>query len=202
MKYSTLFLDIGGVILTNGWDHHMREKASRKFSLDLGEINKRHSLMFDTYEIGKMSLKTYLDYVIFFEERSFTQEEFREFMFSQSQAIPEMIALIQDCKKRFSLTIIAVSNEGRELMDHRIQNFKLKEFIDFFICSCFTGLRKPDEGIYRMALDAAQVCPKEVIYIDDRQILTQIGRKLGMQTITHVSFEETQKELNAHLNEK
>lgn len=189
--YTTLLLDVGGVFLTNGWDHHMREKAAQQFNLDLIELEKRHALTFDTYEIGKITLDVYLDRVIFYLPRPFSREKFKEFMFSQSEAYPEMIQLIRDVKARHSLRTLVVSNEGRELMIHRIKRFQLKEFIDFFVCSGFIGLRKPDEQIYHMALEMAQVDPQEVIYIDDRPMLAEIGRELGMEAIHHQHFQQT-----------
>lgn len=193
--YTTLFLDIGGVLLTNGWDHRMRAKAAQIFGLDETEMNKRHALIFDTYEIGKITLKTYLKYVVFYHPRHFSYDDFTTFMFAQSQAYPDMIQLIRKIKRDYSLRVITISNEGRELMDHRIHDFQLKEFIDFFVCSGFIGLRKPDEEIYRIALDMAQVTPQEVIYIDDREMLTEVGNKLGMQCIQHLSLEQTEKRL-------
>lgn len=198
--YTTLFLDVGGVLLTNGWDHSMRERAAEKFNLDLVELNKRHALTFDTYEIGKINLDTYLDRAVFYVPRQFSKEEFKEFMYSQSQAYPEMIQLVRDFKTRYSLRTVVVSNEGRELMLHRIKRFQMKEFIDFFVCSSFVRLRKPDEDIYRMALEMAQVKPEEVIYIDDRVMLVEIGSKLGMQAIQHQSVQQTQKILSDFLS--
>lgn len=190
--YTTLFVDIGGVLLTNGWDHHMRESVAQKFNLNYEEMNSRHALTFDTYEIGKITLDEYLNRIVFYQPRSFSLEAFKECMFSQSQPYPKMIKLIRDIKERYSLRIVSVNNEGRELMIHRINKFHLKEFIDFFVSSGFVGLRKPDEQIYRMALEMAQVDPKEVIYIDDRPMLTEIGQKLGMQSIQHKTFEQTE----------
>lgn len=198
--YTTLFLDIGGVLLTNGWEQSMREKAAQKFGLDLIDLNKRHALTFDTYEIGKITLDVYLDRVVFYMPRSFSREEFKDFMFAQSQAYPEMIQFIREIKDRYSLRTVAISNEGRELVLYRIHHFKLKEFIDFFVCSGFVGLRKPDESIYRLALDLAQVTPKEVIYIDDRAMLTEIGGQLGMESIQHQNFQKTQNLLRDFLS--
>lgn len=192
-SYSTIFLDIGGVILSNGWDHALREKAAQTFQLDRVEMNKRHALMFDTYEIGKISLDDYLEKVVFYQPRTFSLQEFKEFMFSQSFSFPEMIELIRTLKKEQSLRIVAVSNEGRELMENRIKKFQLKSFIDIFICSSYVGLRKPDYAIYHLALDLSQAKPEEVIYIDDRPLLAEIGRSLGLQTIQHSSVDQTRK---------
>lgn len=200
--YTTLFLDVGGVLLTNGWDHHMRQKAAQKFQLDYDEMNGRHALTFDTYEIGKITLDEYLKRVVFYQPRSFTLEEFKEFMYAQSQPHSEMLHWIRETKAKHPFRTVVVSNEGRELMLQRIKRFKLKEFVDIFVCSCFVGLRKPDEEIYRIALDTAQVDPKEVIYIDDRPMLAEIGSKLGMKSIQHKTLEQTQAQLISILGRK
>ena len=85
---TTLFLDIGGVLLTNGWDRNIRIRAAEKFGLDQDEMNERHHLTFDTYEEGKLSLDEYLHRVVFYQDRSFSPEEFKAFMYAQSQPFP------------------------------------------------------------------------------------------------------------------
>lgn len=193
----TLFLDIGGVLLTNGWDHHSRQKAAEEFHLDYSEMNERHHLTFDTYESGKLNLTEYLERVVFFRKRSFTPEQFREFMFSRSRPYPEMIALVRELKVRFGLKVAAVSNEGRELTAYRIEKFRLHEFIDFFICSCFVHFRKPDEDIFRIALDISQTAPEQVLYIEDRAMFADVARTLGIRGIHHTSFETTLRKMQA-----
>ena len=190
-KVISLFLDIGGVLLTNGWDHTMRRRAARKFDLDYEEMNERHHLTFDTYEVGKLSLKQYLNRVVFHRRRSFSPDDFRDFMLAQSKPMPEMIALISTLKKKYDLKIAAVSNEGRELTIHRVRSFDLSRFIDFFICSCFVHLRKPDEDMYRLALDCAQVPAENVVYIDDRLMFVQVAGAMGINGIHHTNFEST-----------
>lgn len=197
--YTTLFLDIGGVILTNGWDHHLREKAAQEFQLDLIEMNKRHALTFDTYEIGKITLDLYLDRVVFYQPREFTRDAFKEYMFSQSHSYPDMMDLIRQIKAQYSLKVVAVSNEGKELMEDRARKFRLTEVIDFFVCSGFVGVRKPDFAIYQLALDMSQAKPSEVIYLDDRPLLAEIGTSIGLQSIQHATFDQTKKLLNDFL---
>jgi putative hydrolase of the HAD superfamily len=188
---TTLFLDIGGILLTNGWDHNMRARAADKFGLDYNEMNERHHLTFDTYEEGKLSLDEYLNRVVFYEKRSFSQEEFKAFMHAQSQPFPDMIELMRGLKIRHGLRIAAVSNEGRELTTYRVQQFKLSTFIDFFVSSCFVHYRKPDADIYRIALDIAQANPDQVIYIDDRALFVEVARGLGIRGILHKDYETT-----------
>jgi putative hydrolase of the HAD superfamily len=192
---TTLFLDIGGVLLTNGWDHEIRKRAAEKFVLDYDEMNERHHLTFDTYEEGKLSLDAYLDRIVFYRERSFTREEFKAFMYAQSQPFKDMIMLIRSLKNQYCLQVAAVSNEGKELTMYRVQQFELGTFIDFFISSCFVHYRKPDEDMYRIALDIAQVLPEQVAYIDDRMMFVEIARSLGINAIAHTSFEMTRKSL-------
>lgn len=197
-KITTLFLDIGGVLLTNGWDRHARQRAVNKFDLNYDEVNERHHLTFDTCEEGKLSLDKYLDRVIFFEDRSFSRDEFRKFMFAQSKPHKTMIGYIRQLKQTYGLKITAVSNEGRELNDYRIQTFKLNEFIDAFISSSFVHYCKPDEDIFRMALDVSQVQPEQVIYTDDREFFVQAASDLGINGIYHTSFETTRADLEEY----
>ncbi len=192
---TTLFLDIGGVLLTNGWDRKARRLAAETFALDCDEMDERHHLTFDTYEEGKLSLEEYLTRVVFYEERPFSREEFRAFMFAQSRPFPEMIELVRHVKARHRLKVAVVSNEGRELNEHRIREFQLGTFIDFFISSSFVHYRKPDADIYRIALDIAQVEPARVVYIEDRPMFVEVARGLGINGIVHTGCEATRLEL-------
>jgi putative hydrolase of the HAD superfamily len=192
---TALFLDIGGVLLTNGWAHQSRELAAKAFNLDLAEINDRHQLTVETYEVGKLTLEEYLNLVVFYRERTFKWIEFRKFMFEQSKPHPQMIQLIQKLKAKYGLKIAVVSNEGRELNSYRIQKFKLGEFVDFYISSCFVHLRKPDNDIYRMALDIAQVPAEQVVYIDDLPLFIQAAQEEGIRGIHHTDYTSTRQQL-------
>jgi putative hydrolase of the HAD superfamily len=186
-----LFLDIGGVLLTDGWNHEARVAAAERFDLDLKEMEDRHHLTFDTYEVGKLTLDEYLKRTVFYRKRSFTPADFRKFMFSRTKPFPEMVALVRRLKARYHLKIAVVSNEGRELNLHRIQKFKLAEFVDFFISSCFVHFRKPDADIYHLALDVAQVPERQVLYIEDRPLFVQVASSLGIRGIRHKDYEST-----------
>jgi putative hydrolase of the HAD superfamily len=194
---TTLFLDIGGVLLTNGWDREARLRAAQKFHLDYQVMDERHHLTFDTHEEGKLGLDEYLQRVIFYQSRNFSLQEFKDFMFSQSKAFPDMIELVHELKNRYGLKIAAVSNEGRELTVYRIRKFDLSRIIDFFISSCFVHFRKPDHDIYKIAMDIAQAPPEQVVYIDDRPMFVEVARELGIRGIHHTSFEDTREALKA-----
>lgn len=194
---TTLFTDIGGVLLTNGWDHNSRNKAVEIFKLDLKETEERHHLTFDTYEVGKLSLDEYLDRVVFYQERTFSKDDFREFMYSQSQPLPGMIEYYKEIKKKYNLKIAVISNEGRELNDYRIQKFELASFVDFFISSSFVHFRKPDVDIFKVAIDVAQSPVNQSVYIDDRSLFVQVAEGLGLTGIIHKDVKDTCEQLGA-----
>jgi len=176
----------------------MRKRAAETFNLDYEEMNERHHLTFDTYEEGKLSLDEYLNRVVFYEKRTFSSIDFKQFMFNQSTAIPEMIELIRKLKSRYRLKVLAVSNEGRELTTQRVEKFKLGEFIDSFVVSSFVHFRKPDADIFRIALDIAQVPPTQVLYIEDRAMFVEVAKAQGISAIRHIAYDKTIAELNAY----
>ncbi len=186
-----LFLDIGGVLLTNSWDHHARKRAAINFKFKFSDIEDRHHLIFEIYEKGKITLEKYLNLVVFYQKRSFTRAQFRRFMFAQSKPYSEMIEMVTQLKVRHGLKIVVVSNEARELNAYRIRTFKLNRFIDSFISSCFVHIRKPDKEIFRLALDIAQVEPQKVLYIENTPMFVEIAEGLGIRSILHTDYKST-----------
>ena len=186
-----IFLDIGGVLLTNGWDHLARRRASKHFKLRWTEMEDRHNLNFATYEEGKLTLEEYLGRVVFYQKRPFTRTQFRDFMFAQSKPYPEMIEMLAQLKVRHGLKIAVVSNEARELNAYRIRKFKLDRLVDAFVSSCFVHIRKPDADIFRLALDIAQASAQEVIYIENTPLFVQIAEGLGIRSILHTDYRST-----------
>jgi putative hydrolase of the HAD superfamily len=186
-----LFLDIGGVLLTDGWGHVSRKLAAKTFNLNLEEVEKRHNQAFDTYVLGKLTIEEYLSRVVFYEKRSFTPAQFRKFMFTQSKPYPKMIELVHKLKARYRLKVAVVSNEAREMNSYRIRKFKLDGFVDYFISSCFVHLRKPDVDIFRVALDIAQVSADKVIYIENTTMSVEVAEGLGIRSILHTDYKST-----------
>ncbi len=195
---TTLFIDIGGVILTDGWNRKWRKAAVSKFNLDYEDMDNRHHLTYDTYEVGKISLDEYLTRVVFYKNRDFTAEDFKNFMFEQSQPFPEMIELICRLKETYRLKVAVVSNEGRELTEYRIKKFNLHRFVDFFVSSCFVHLRKPDTDIFKLALDVAQIPLDQIIYIEDRLLFIQVAATLGIKGIQHIDYQTTKAQLEIY----
>lgn len=193
-QIKTLFTDVGGVLLTNGWDHNSRTKAVERFQLDPKETQDRHNMTFDTYEVGKITLDEYLERVVFYTKRYFTKEDFKQFMFEQSQPFDDMLDLVKGLKQKYNLKIAVVNNEGRELNEYRIRKFALNSFVDFFINSSFVHFRKPDVDIFKLAIDVAQVNASETLYLEDRTMFVQVAETVGLRGVHHQNYEDTKKE--------
>jgi putative hydrolase of the HAD superfamily len=188
-----LFFDVGGILLTNGWGHESRKVAAKKFGLDYEEVNALHNFIFNVYEIGSITLDDYLDTVIFNEPRDFTREDFKEFIYAQSVELPDMLAWLKAWKKDSGFRIISINNEGKELNDYRVEKFKLGECFDAFISSCEVKMRKPDPGIFKLAMGIAQVSEKQCVYFDDRMMFVTTAQKLGIRAFQHTDFEKTKE---------
>ncbi|MDB5024421.1 MAG: family hydrolase [Mucilaginibacter sp.] len=197
-----LFFDIGGILLTNGWGHESRKEASEKFGLDYDEVNALHNFIFNVYEIGSITLDEYLDTVVFNRPRDFAREDFKEFIYRQSTELPGTLQWLKEWKKECGFRIISINNEGRELNDYRVKKYKLHDCFDAFVSSCEVGMRKPDPGIFKLAMGIALATPQQCVYFDDRIMFVKAAQKLGIRSFQHTGFESTKKILESLKKEK
>ncbi len=194
-QVTALFFDIGGVLLTNGWDRDSRMAAAKEFHLNWNDFEDRHELVLHAFETGKLGLEEYLDRVIFYCPRDFTREQFKAFIYSQAQAMPESLALMPRLVKAGRYLISALNNESRDLNEYRIDKFHLREYFDVFLSSCYLGVRKPDAAIYRLALSITQRRGEESVFVDDRALNLECARELGMRTIQFKNAAQLEAEL-------
>jgi putative hydrolase of the HAD superfamily len=190
-----IFWDVGGVLLTNAWDHTERAEALEHFHLDEKEFHGRHEMVVSSFERGKITLDEYLDRTVFNRVRTFSRDEFRDYMFSLSKPIPEVLELakaLSDSHKYFMGTI---NNESRELNYYRIEKYGFRQIFRLFISSCFVGLRKPERDIYRLALETTQIPANECCFIDDRALNLECAAKLGMHTIEMRQVKQLREDL-------
>jgi len=191
-----LFLDVGDVLLTDGWDHLARKRAAKHFKIEWANMQARHELAFEVFEVGRLTLEEYLNLVVFYKKRGFTRNQFRQFIFAQSKPFPEMIDLVIELKQNLGLKIVIVSNESREVNAFRSRKFGLDKLSDCFISSSFVHMRKPDVEIFKLALDLAQVRPEKTVFIDNTPMFIQIAEGLGIQGILHTDCKSTRTKLS------
>lgn len=193
---SALLFDIGGVLLTNGWDRDSRVAAAAQFHLDWNDFEVRHEAVLEAFETGRLSLEQYLDRVIFYRARDFTREQFKKFMYAQAKAMPESLALMRRlARKPRKYLISSLNNESRDLNEYRIEKFGLREYFDVFLSSCYLGARKPDAAIYKLALSITQRRSEETIFVDDREVNLEPARELGMKTVQFEDVTQLEQEL-------
>jgi putative hydrolase of the HAD superfamily len=195
-QISAIFWDVGGVLLTNAWDREQRQRALEHFKLDEAEFDDRHEMVVSSFERGKITLDEYLQRTIFYRKRPFTPAEFREYMFSLSQPFPEVLELAGRLAKSAKYLTGTINNESKELNEYRIRKFGLREIFTLFLSSCYVGLRKPEEAIYRLGLEVTQKMPEECCFIDDRTLNLEVAQRLGMHTIRMDSAEQLRGELH------
>ncbi len=194
-EIKALFWDVGGVLLTNAWDRTQREAALQRFQLDREEFADRHELVVSSFERGKISLDEYLERTVFYRPRPFSRDEFKNFMYGLSQPDAGALQLASRLARSGRYLMGTINNESRELNQYRIEKFGMRSIFKVFVSSCYVGLRKPEEGIYRLALDVTQQVPEECCFIDDRALNLEVAQRLGMQTIEMDHVEQLIAEL-------
>lgn len=190
-----IFWDIGGVLLSNAWDHTERAEALHHFQLDEKGFHDRHEMVVSSFERGKITLDEYLDRTVFYRPRPFTRESFREYMFALSKPVPKVLEFAQDLADSGKYLMGTINNESRELNYYRIEQFGLRKLFRVFVSSCFVGYRKPERDIYRLALEITQIPAEQCCFIDDRALNLECAAKLGMKTIEMHQVDQLREEL-------
>ncbi len=194
-KISAIFWDVGGVLLTNAWDRAQREKALERFELDAVEFGDRHEMLVSSFERGKIGLPEYLERTIFYRPRPFTPQDFEKFMFSLSQPNFDVLEIAKSLAGSRKYLMATINNESKDLNEFRIRAFGLQNTFSLFVSSCYVGLRKPEEGIYQLALEITQQKPEECCFIDDRALNLDSAARLGMQVIRMENAEQLRRDL-------
>jgi putative hydrolase of the HAD superfamily len=194
--FDVILFDVGGVLLTNGWDHRERAAAAEHFQLDLAAFEARHAAPNDAWERGVIPLKAYLDTVVFYEPRRFSQDEFFAFMLTQSKVLADgALGILAELSASDNCLLGALNNEARETNEYRFEKFGLRTYFKVAMSSCYVGLRKPDLAIYRRALDILGRPAERVLFIDDREENVASARVAGMKTIRFAGADALRREL-------
>lgn len=182
-KITALFWDVGGVLLSNAWDHTQRKQALDHFGLDESEFDDRHDMVVSSFERGKIGLNEYLERTIFYRPRSFTVDAFKNYVLPLSTPNPPALELATSLANSGHYLMATINNESTDLNLYRIQTFGLRKIFSLFVSSCFVGFRKPEKPIYRLALEITQRPSEECCFIDDRALNLECAAKLGMHVI-------------------
>ena len=190
-----IFFDIGGVLGSNGWDREQRQCAVERFGLNAEEFQWRHEEVVGEWEEGRITLDEYLDIAVFYADRDFSREEFRQFMCAQSIPDQETIGIAKALSRDPRYTLMTLNNESEDLNVYRIERFGISEMFEAFISSCWLGVRKPMRRFYHRALGIAHAQPQASLFIDDRQQNLTPARSLGMNVILFQSAPQLRSDL-------
>jgi putative hydrolase of the HAD superfamily len=194
-KITALFWDVGGVLLSNAWDHTQRKQALDHFGLDESEFDDRHDMVVSSFERGKINLQEYLERTVFYRPRPFTLDDFKSYMLPLSQPNPAVLEFARSLANSGHYLMSTINNESTDLNLHRIRTFGLHQIFDLFVSSCFVGFRKPEKPIYRMALEITQRPPEQCCFIDDRALNLECAAKLGMHVIQMQNADQLRRDL-------
>jgi putative hydrolase of the HAD superfamily len=197
-EITTLFWDVGGVILTNAWGHAERLRATDHFELDREQFERRHQQVAAAFEIRELTLHEYLAETVFYEPRHFSPEEFRKFMRAQSQACRKALRIAEELSESRRYLMATINNESLELNAYRIRQFELHRYFSAFFSSCYLNARKPGRELFCRALELTARTPSECLMIDDRPENLEAPREMGMGTIHYRSPAQLREELEGH----
>lgn len=196
--FDAILFDVGGVLLTNGWDHRERALAAARFALDQASFEARHMAVMDSWERGRIPLDAYLDAAVFNEPRPFSREDFFAFVLNQSQILPDnALSVLAELSASRQCIVGALNNEARETNDYRFEQFQLRRWFTVAFSSCYVGLRKPEAAIYRCAIDVLGAAPERILFIDDRPENAAGAAAVGMKSLVFRGEAALRAELGA-----
>ena len=196
-EITTILWDIGGVLLTNGWDRNSRVRAAAEFAMDWDDFESRHQELEPLWDRGRITMREYLDRAIFHRPRTFSVKQMEDYIIDCSQPHPETIEFAAEVFRSRSCLQVALNNEPLELNLRRIEKFDLKRCFTAFLSSCFLGEAKPDPAIYRKALMILQRSASECLFIDDRPVNLESAGKAGMRTLLYTDLDQLRSSLRA-----
>lgn len=191
----TVFFDIGGVLLTNGWDRHHRLRTANEFGIDYEEFQDRHDFVAHDFETGQMDLQEYLTRTVFYREREFSRAAFTASVFAHSEALPGSLELLDDLAQT-DLQLASLNNESKEVNEHRIGKFDLSSRLSLFLSSCYLGVKKPEAAIYQLALQITQRLPSECVFVDDRPLNLECAADVGIDGVLYTGAADLRKQLS------
>ena len=184
LPFDVILFDVGGVLLTNGWDHCERADVLRKFSLDAAEFEARHPKANDAWEKDAISARDYLDATVFYTPRSFNHDDFLEAVFAESVPLADSaLPVLEEVAGAGRWLVGSLNNEAREPNEYRFAKYGLRDYFEVALSSCYLGLRKPEPAIYKRAIDILGSPAERILFIDDRKGNVEAAQGAGIHAV-------------------
>ena len=195
--FDAVLFDVGGVLLTNGWDHRERALVLEQFGLDRDEFEALNKLHYPEWERGATTVNVYLDRTVFYQPRAFSHDEFFRAICAQSAPLENgALGILSEVAASKKCMVGLLNNEARETNEFRFEKFGLRAMVQVAFSSCYLNQRKPDPAIYRCALDILGVPPARVLFIDDRPENAAAAAAQGIRAIRFEGADALRSELD------
>jgi putative hydrolase of the HAD superfamily len=196
LPFDAILFDVGGVLLTNGWDHKERAAVIQSFDLDLAAFEAFHPEANERWEKDEINAQQYLDATVFYEPRGFTHKEFLNAIFAQSVPLEDSaLPVLYELSTSQNYLIGSLNNEAREPNDYRFAQYGLRKHFEVAFSSCYVGLRKPHPEIYKRAIDILGLAPERILFIDDRQSNVDAATITGLSAIRFTGEQDLRRQL-------
>jgi HAD superfamily hydrolase (TIGR01509 family) len=193
-QIKTIFWDIGGVLLTNGWDKDQRSRVLMQLGVDVPDYELRHDAANFFWERGLSTANEFFRKTVFHPDqpsRNFTYDDLWLQVCAESKVLHpgcfNILAALNDSKQ---YKVATLNNESRELDEYRLDTFHLRHYFDFFLCSGYVREMKPHPDIYRAAIEISGTPAPQTVFIDDKQENCDAAAAFGMNTIRFQSPEQ------------
>ena len=185
-KIETIFWDLGGVLLTNGWDQGQRARVLGSLGVDVPAYEAVHDRENWFWERGLMTAEEFFRRTVIEPNAALglTFERLWPLVCGESRVLhAECFEVLRSLRVAPGVRLATLNNESRELNGYRLDAFGLRESFDFFVCSGYVGEMKPAPAIYRTAMEISGRPAETGLFVDDKAENCEAARALGMQAI-------------------
>lgn len=192
----TVYFDLGNVLVFFSLPK-MLEQMGKCTGLSSEDV--KH-LLFNTnlrelYEKGVIHTD---DLFKAFQNRSskpFTLEEFTHSFCNIFTPNLDLWKVVEKLKKQ-NIRLILLSNTSECHYNYSAANFPVLNLFDHKVLSYEVGAWKPDEQIFKKALEHAQCDPADCFYTDDIPEFIESARRIGLKGEVYTGVDKLKKDLS------
>jgi putative hydrolase of the HAD superfamily len=188
-----IIFDIGGVIEDFAEQRYV-DYICRRLHLDKKEFGDELFRILPSAEEGRISTKEMLERVGLLFGISFRKLEWSDSMRRLATMNMPVVRLVNALHARYRLVLLTNVSISR-YMENVEMGFFRKVECDRVYASCYLGMSKPWQEIYRYVLEKEKVAPKDVIFIDNMLVNVKGARKVGIKGIQFVGYRQLVKDL-------
>ena len=183
---TTLFCDVGGVLIENPWISVSKELGS-KYRVARRVVFSELTRLSKPLDRNQLTLYAFNQQLSESLARPIPYAYFEGLLLGPSlRKIPIVWDAVRELKDSAGLSIIALSNMSELVWESLQRKYDIQSLFDDAILSFRHGVIKPDPRIFELALGEARSSPEECLLLDDSKENIRAAKSLGLRT-RHVS---------------